>query len=361
MEHFAPASIDRLIVPDFKIINESKKTIAALIMAFQTDYLGSGREKSRLIKEFVSRIESKINPTLFQMQAKLENENTIKIINSVSNLEDLLSSSTLVEVERIKIQEQIIVLKKMAADNVSTIERDLEKSTYNLKEELGSLADINLFEDASNLSAEKHQELSKIVLQIKNLTSKKEGYQKEYTALVSSMDVMRKHNIFDMFMDMLPSDAQITALGNMAGSSSSGGFSPVGALTMPEVELVREGVAIYKKMLNNISAGFSYMNMQEVRLRIENQMDEVSTEITTERKRAREIEDQLADLKRMIDIHEAKTNYSHQFQQLALSFQTVLNELKIIDIEIEPDYNIVNSVFSKFLSYLQDTVRSMRK
>ena len=110
--------------------------------------------------------------------------------------------------------------------------------------------------------------------------------------IVEALDILRQHNVADMFKDYIPDAKSLEGIG----------------VSDPKIEAVKQSVEIAKKILGNVGDGIRYIELADARGALDAKIDTIDQALGELRKRQAAGEPRLADLEAIMKIDsEGKT------------------------------------------------------
>ncbi|AWK41763.1 alpha-xenorhabdolysin family binary toxin subunit B [Photorhabdus laumondii subsp. laumondii] len=290
---------------------------------------------SRELSELVSESLSKLPPILSQFLAG-------DIFQSIRKIDKALEAHDLSDEKRsdiLKARDQFIQKLSKDIDNVIA---NFDDRINKLTGKINDINDIVIAGHFEDVLAKTKKQKAELQSDIEQKTKERKKLDAERDKIIESQDVIRAKNIADMFKDYLPNTNDIDGL-NFA---------------QPEKEIIKQSIEIVKKVLGKISEGLKYIDLENARMKLTEQIDHTMQESKALKTTLEETELRLSGLKDVMQIDTERTTMLNEVGKLEKAWRLFSSQLhELSDKNINQDYltNLINGQ----LNFLDNLVISI--
>ncbi len=334
-QHFLP--INTLV------FSQAVKDIARQ-MFFNSSRYQILQDKARMVNLSATELDSLFRSALPQLQVQLANLNLSGYTQPIAEINQALAAGGLdvdtqqqLEAEQqrllLSMQQTLRAAGKTLADFVTTADRRIQ-----------DIRDVVILQRTEGPLADEQQHLQQLQQQLQTKQALLKEISRDRSKLIACQDLLRQKNIMDTFKDYLPDPADLKSLD----------------LAAPELELIKQSLALVQKMLGQLSAGVKYVQLAEARKTLDQQYDQVNhsiNELTSELAASAQV---LADLNAVVKVEQARQQLAAQASVFSQSCHYMLDQLHAALQPAQPSVGL-NLLVQQFSDYLQQTSDSFRR
>lgn len=285
VKKFTPAGYP---TPDFGLIAQSTKDISRLVF-FQTDKMQGVQEKAKRVSSYALDLQTILGQELIGLSTQVENLDFKELFGQLGEIDTELAKGTLSADDKQSAKEARQELVSVFTGGiVGTIEK-LRESAAKLKTKTGEISAVVLAERTAETLKQAQSRQPEIVAALGEKETAIKKFVDDRDKIIAAQDVIRARNIADVMKDFIPKDLEKLDL------------------KKPEVEAIRLGVEVLKKILGEVSEGFKYSALADQRLALDGKINQMDTDIRTLQDEQRDVNALVDDLSSVMSIDSKRT------------------------------------------------------
>ena len=335
-------SASDFVQPNVEVLKTSYKSIQRLFNGLETSVLESLQDKSKRLVFYIQDVDEQLRYTLVELNAKLNNRNLESYVSDLEELSVAQRDPVLAETDKTVLLQVMTETRQSLNQLVAEIEQLFAGKAQLFSAQLTNLEDVLIEVHIPSALEGKNQQKKSLEATIQTNEDKKRSLVSRKNQLIDSLEVMRKHDLLDTFSDYLPTDQEIEGMD----------------LSQPEIELVKQGVNLYRKMLSTVSDGLDYAKLAGARDQLYKEIDQLDAENRNLNQELKRINDELSDVSAMARIDSERDRYTAEARKLVNAWEFFAARLhQLIQLEL---YSEIGKLFEEKLAYLTAVGRAYK-
>ncbi|NEQ35708.1 MAG: alpha-xenorhabdolysin family binary toxin subunit B [Okeania sp. SIO3I5] len=274
--------------------------------------------------------------TIIETKALLNNTASIEAVNEfIHAKEEELAAATDPE-EQAKIQEDIEKFRERGEPQITEKLDPIDDKASSLNYKVGEieLSDFKFLvdEEIGEINQELNETINPNIAKYEQLIKET---QEDYDEISELMHIMEEEGFLDFVSDTIPTPREIEAI--LKGGKAN-----------PYYAAIIAGLQVCTELIDEIGDGFSYVQLQETRNFLWEQLQNYQNELRSWEEKKRNVEVGLNDLTSINFIESERFVFTAQVKNLAEAYTTFTQEIRNL-LETEVNYD-------KILQYMADTV-----
>jgi len=218
-------------------------------------------DKAQRASGYALDLNTAIGEELVAVSTKLQNLDFSDLFSQLSEIDDELAKGTLKPDDIREAQAARQELEGVFANGIRDTKGKLRQGAARLVDKTAELTGVVLAERTREVLSQ-HQERQPAIIQaIADKRAAWKALDADRAKIIAAQDVIRSRNIADVIKDFIPKDLEKLDL------------------KKPEVEAIKMGVEVLKKILGEVSEGFKYSDLADQRLSFDNKIAKLDGEI----------------------------------------------------------------------------------
>ncbi|MCB0086935.1 MAG: alpha-xenorhabdolysin family binary toxin subunit B [Caldilineaceae bacterium] len=326
------------VQPDFGIIGQTIKNLSRLPF-YKTDTMQSLQQKGQRIVNCGQSLDEILRTTLPKRQVQLQNSGLNSQLTSLDEIQAALQDGSLSADNRAALQAEITTIQQEIQAIITKIRTDFANSAAQIDRTVADMRSIVLQERAEDILTDKQGQLDNLNQELAALQSKRTQLQEEQAQLRKSMDVLNERNVADTFADYIPSAESLNGMD----------------LKQPEVEAVKQGVELYRKIFKNISEGIKYSEMADALDTLNQRIRDVDGQREKAKSQRDDVNNSIEDLQTVMQIHVQRQTLTDEVEKISNAWRFFAQKLTT-DAAATLDMSTVLNLFEQQQTYLSNLV-----
>jgi hypothetical protein len=327
--------------PDFKLIAQSTKDISRLVF-FQTEKMEAVQSKAKRVSSYALELQTILGEELISLSTTVESLDFTDVFSQIAEIDRELAKGTLSAEEKEAAREAREEQVSFFAGGIGGTHGKLRDAAVKVQQKAGEIGAVVLAErtEESLKQAQSRQpEISK-ALGEKETAIKKLGEDRD--KIVAAQDVIRARNIADIVKDFIPKDLEKLDL------------------KKPEVEAVKLGVEVLKKILGEVSEGFKYSDLADQRKALDGKIEELDNGIRSLQAEQRENDALVDDLSSVMSIDSKRAVFLGEVNKLPAAWSGFADSLAQLNGTQVTEASVTNAL-NTIKSYLANCLDARNK
>lgn len=328
--------------PDVGALKMAPKNMLYLFNSLETSYLPSLREKSQRLVGYVQTSNENLKHSLIESKAKLESQNIASYTTQLERLFLSLNDPALPDMKKKLLSQAADQLRGNLQRLIVEVEILFSAIADRFFDELSRIEDVLIEVHIPDALQGKSQQKRTLEKALGEIETQKQLLITRKNMLIDSLDIMRRRNLIDMFSDYLPTDQEIEGLN----------------LTQPEVEALKQGINLYRKMAQNLSEGVEYAKLADARDQLYRDIEKLNQEGRQLSAELSTIQHELQDVSSLAGIDAERDRYVAEARKLLNSLDFFSARLhNLLKLEM---YSEISKLLDEKLHYLNAILREYK-
>lgn len=300
--------------PDFKVIYQAIKDISRDPF-FNTNEMKILQDKAKRVKDYSLDLRDTLDGKMVELATELKGVNVSGNFSTIAEIDKELLKGSLSETDTKAAKEARVQIMKQIDDSLSSVLGNFNKAIDEVQSKINDIGNVIIAErtqDKLKKQKDSHKELN---AQITEKETCKKGLVAERDKIIKSQDVIRQKNIADTFRDYIPGGDDLKSLN----------------LKNPEVEAIKQGAELAKKILGNVSEGLKYSELADARQKLTDKINGIQGEITDLTKQLRAVNALVDDLNKVMDIDKNKKVLIEEVKKLISAWTLFTGQIQNLD------------------------------
>jgi len=287
--------------PDFGVIVQSTKDISRLAV-FRSEKLMAVMDKAQRASGYALDLNTAIGEELVGVSTKFQNLDFSDLFSQLSEIDDELSKGKLSAEEIKEAQGARQELEGVFANGIRDTKGKLRQGAARVSQKTSELTGVVLAERTKDTLAQHEDRQPSITAAISEKRAAWKALDADRAKIIAAQDVIRSRNIADVIKDFIPKDLEKLDL------------------KKPEVEAVKLGVEVLKKILGEVSEGFKYSDLADQRLAFDNKIAKLDGEIQDLIEEQKKNDILIEDLKAVMTVDDKRNAVAAEANKLTTAF-----------------------------------------
>jgi len=322
--------------PDFQVIYQAIKDISRDPF-FNTDEMIILQDKAKRAADYSLALRDLLDTKMVELATKLKGVDESENFSTIAAIDSELAKGTLSESDTKAAKEAREQIQQQINGALSSVLDAFNTAIDEVQSKLDDIGNVVIAERAED-KIKKQQGYQK---DLNDQIEEKEAYKKELEKnrdkIIESQDVIRERNIADMFKDYIPGADDLKGLD----------------LKAPEVEAVKQGAELAKKILGNVSEGLKYSQLTDARRDLDHKIDGVRKEISDLNGQRQAVEALIDDLGKVMNIDKNKKILISEVAKLVSAWTLFAGQMQNLDTTGAAEQNITKNI-AGMRTYLDD-------
>ena len=246
--------------PDFSLIVQSTKDISRLAV-FQTDKMMAVMDKAQRVSGYARNLDNVLGDELVSVSTKAQNLDFAVLFSQLAEIDRELAKGKLSPADVKAAQEARAEQTGLFAIQISDIKAKLRLAAAEVREKADEVRGVVLAERTQETLTQQQNRQPDLSKSIADTRATWKSIDGDRSKIIAAQDVIRARNIVDIFKDFIPKDLEKVDL------------------KKPEVEAIRLGVEVLKKIMGEVSEGFKYSDLADQRKVLDGQIEQLDRDI----------------------------------------------------------------------------------
>ena len=287
--------------PDFKTIAQSTKDISRLAV-FRSAKLMAVMDKAQRASGYALDLNNVVGAELVALSTKVGNLDFGDLFGQLAAIDGEVAKPGLSAQDVQDLQDAREELVGLFANSIRDTKAQLRQSAIKITEKSAEVSGVVLAERTRETLTDHENRQPGIIQAIAEKRAAWTKLDEDRGKIIAAQDVIRARNIADIAKDFIPKDLEKLDL------------------TKPEVEAVRLGVEVLKKILGEVSEGFKYSDLANQRKAFDGKIDKLDGEIRDLLEDQTQNDAQIADLTAVITIDDKRNTVVSEVGKLPTAF-----------------------------------------
>ncbi|MGJ0577614.1 alpha-xenorhabdolysin family binary toxin subunit B [Xenorhabdus bovienii] len=300
---------------NIKALNQAVNNIWRLAQR-QTSGIAIIEEKTKRISLYCRDFDEAVRSSLSQLEPTLRQLATQEYFQTITEIDAALADPDLNDDDRSALLEEREQLIQNLAKDIDHVISNFRDETNQLTGKINDIRNMVISERLGDLLAQAQSQKKELQSAIEQKAAEQNKLDADRAKIIESQDVIRQNNIADMFKDFIPSGNDIDKLD----------------FTQPKKEAIKQaikqGVEIARKILGKVSEGLKYAELADARVKLSEQIDQLTKEFDTLKTTLQETEQRLSGITDTIQIDEERTILLAEAVKLEQAWNSFANQLR---------------------------------
>ncbi len=295
--------------PDFGLIAQTTKDISRLAI-FQTDKMKGVTEKAERVSAYALDLQTILGEELVPLSTNVQSLDFTELFSSLTEIDRELASGKLSaeDTEEAKAAREELV--GIFGAGIRGTRTKLRTAATRIQEKATEIGRVVLAERAQETLNRHLEKQPKLVTAIADKRDAREKIDADRAKIIAAQDVIRARNIADIIKDFIPKDLEKLDL------------------KKPEVEAVKLGVEVLKKILGEVSEGFKYSDLADQRKVLDGKIEELNLGIDALLADQRENDALVGDLEAVMKIDSRRAALVKEVNKLPVALSGFADQLE---------------------------------
>ncbi len=299
---------------DIQHFRQAIKNLFRLV-ELESQGINTIREKTTRIKLYARELDEAIQQALSTLRSYLSNIQIQGYFDNISEIDaaraspeckkedDETLSSTRVEIF-MSLSSELARIGRLFCENNNALEKRIA--------DLRNVVVAGRVEDSLMGEQKRQKELS---AEIAQKIQYRDSIREERIKLIESQDIVRKHNLADLFKDYLPSGSDIDGLDFTIAKKEA------------IKQAIKHSIEIFRKIMGSVSDGLKYSDLAKARKKLDNQIDKVNQDINELKINLEQVEQLIKDINSVLQIDIEREFIFSEAEKLSQAWQVFIAEL----------------------------------
>lgn len=327
--------------PNFSTIAQSTKDISRLAV-FRSAKLMAVMDKAQRASGYALDLNNVVGEELVALSAKIQNLDFGDLFDQLAEIDRELAKPGLSAQEVQEIQTAREELVGVFANGIRETRAKLRQSAGRISQKAAEVSGVVLAERTRESLADHQKRQPDIIKAIAEKRAEWTKLDDDRSKIIGAQDVIRARNIADIAKDFIPKDLEKLDL------------------KKPEVEAIRLGVEVLKKVLGEVSEGFKYSDLADQRKVFDGKIEQLDGEIHDLLEDQKQNGALVDDLTAVITIDDKRNTVVSEVGKLPTAFTGFADELDKLSGTSVTQAN-VDRLVGAIKSYVGDAIEARNK
>jgi translation elongation factor EF-1beta len=233
---------------DFKIYKQSIKDISLLVM-FKTKEMEALQFKAKNVHQYSQNLDMHLRQNIVVLNVTTKSFDISTQLNNIRELDEALLYKHHSAEDRATLQAARVESVQSLRTDLAAQSDKLKKAADQTQSELNDMANVLINNRADEYITSIKTKFSALESQIKTKEAEETVFRADLAVLIKAQDIIREKNLADIYIDYIPSDADIDKA----------------KLDDGKKEAIKQGVKLARKILKNVSEGLKYSELADAR------------------------------------------------------------------------------------------------
>jgi hypothetical protein len=299
-------------------------------------------EKAKRASGYALELQRIVGDELVNLSTKVGNLDFADLFGQLTEIDAELRKATLSAADRQAVENARGELTGLFASGVSETKGMLVAAAGTVKGKAAEISGMVLAERAQQTLTQQMELKPELVRSIAEKRASWTKLDADRAKIIAAQDVIRARNIADIAKDFIPKDLEKLDL------------------KKPEVEAVRLGVEVLKKILGEVSEGFKYSDLADQRKAFDRQISDLDRDIVALVAQQQENDDLIGDLTAVITMDEKRDGLLTEVNKLPVAFSGFADALEKLSGPAVTEAS-VSKLLGTIRSYLDNSLEARNR
>lgn len=334
----------QFVEPDFGVISQTVKDLSRLPF-FKTDKMQSLQEKGKRVVDYTNNLGDTLRRDLPALLVKVQNNGLQNQFDDLDDIETALQDPETSDEDKQLLETEADGIQQEIQAEITRISTPFADSATEVEGIVSDIESVVIQERAEDVLADKRTQLSTLDKDVAALLDKKAQLSQQQKELRKSLAVLDEHNVANQFADYIPSSQELQGMD----------------LKQPEVEAIKQGLELYKKMFKNISEGIKYSELAEALENVNQQVRDVNNQIAAVEAQRTDVNATIEDLSTVLQIHTKRNNLVAEIKKITNAWRLFAQQMDAIAASQPIDSQTLMNLVQKQETYLTNLTVAQNK